>query len=259
VGQLAGLSLALLWLRGEIFNGSGRSSYIRDCLGYGWKSHLSNILAFLNYRIDIFLVNGFLNPAAVGVYVVAVQIAERLWILSQAVSTVLLPRLAELDDDESARTKLTPLIGRWVLFATTLVTIVVAIFSQPLITVLFGEVYAEAVGVLLWLLPGVALGSLSRVLSNDLAARGRPELNLYTAAVVVLVNVMLNLLLIPQMGIEGAALATTIAYTVNAILKIYAYRRLSNNLWFAPLIPSRADLAYAKLALKHAARLLPRR
>ncbi|WP_269851929.1 oligosaccharide flippase family protein [Methanosarcina horonobensis] len=52
-------------------------NYTKECLGYGWKAHLSNILAFVNYRADLFLVNFFLTPAATGIYLIAVQIAEK--------------------------------------------------------------------------------------------------------------------------------------------------------------------------------------
>jgi O-antigen/teichoic acid export membrane protein len=190
--------------------------------------------------------------------VIAVQIGERLWILSQAVSTVLLPRLAELHADERVRVRLTPLISRWVFFIMTLVALVIAMFAQPLIVFLFGGAYREAVGALLWLLPGVTLGSMSRILANDLAARGRPELNLYTAGMILLLTIAGNTLLIPQMGIEGAALASTIAYGVDSVVKVYQYRALSKNLWFAALVPSRSDLIYARAALRYVARLLRR-
>jgi len=57
--------------------------YMKKAITYGIQAHLSNILAFLNYRIDIFLVNWFLNPAAVGFYAVGVGLAEKIWLVSQ--------------------------------------------------------------------------------------------------------------------------------------------------------------------------------
>ena len=89
------------------------SAFSKKAISYGWKAHLSNILAFVNYKADIFLVNFFLNPAATGIYVIAVQLAERLWILSQAISTVLLPRLAQDLKTSSSNTNLTPVAARW--------------------------------------------------------------------------------------------------------------------------------------------------
>jgi O-antigen/teichoic acid export membrane protein len=243
LGSAGGLLVAFRGLRPHLVTGPdvGGRGYARRCVGYGWKAHLSNILSFLNYRSDVFLVNLFLAPAAVGVYVVAVQIAERLWILSQAVSTVLLPQLASLSNAEDQRRRLTPLIARWVFFISIVGALILALICNPLIALLFGERYAGAGIALIWLLPGIVLGSLARVLANDLAARGRPELNMYAAVGVVAVNISANLFLIPRLGIVGASIATTIAYSFNAILKLGLYARLSGNRWSGVVLIPTAD------------------
>jgi O-antigen/teichoic acid export membrane protein len=205
------------------------NNYAKEVVQYGYRAHLSNILAFINYRADVFLVNLLLNPAATGVYVIAVTMSEKLWVLSQAVSTVMLPRLSELHTEEITRRQLTPFMARWVLIITTLAAGLLAIVSPFLITMLFGELYLDAVVPLLLLLPGIIMGSLSRVLANDIAARGRPELNMYTAVIVVITNIAGNFVLIPLMGLSGAALATTIAYSLNCIFRIWIYSSLSQN------------------------------
>ncbi len=50
--------------------------YIRQATTYGVQAHLANILSFLNYRVDMFIVNGFIGPAAVGLYAVGVGLVE---------------------------------------------------------------------------------------------------------------------------------------------------------------------------------------
>ncbi|PHS70846.1 MAG: hypothetical protein COB22_07760 [Cycloclasticus sp.] len=201
--------------------------YSKKVISYGYKAHLSNIMAFFNYKADIFLVNFFLNPASAGVYVIAVQLSERLWVFSQAISTVLLPKLSELSSDEEKRKQITPLITRFTLFFTVLITVVFALVASPFISIVFGSEYRGVLTPLLILLPGIVLTSGSRILSNDLAARGKPELNLYVAIVVVFCNVVGNLILIPKFGLIGAAIATTVAYCINFILKVFMYRNFS--------------------------------
>ena len=246
LGYLVALVLTIraVWVHCQSdIRGLSQRLYAKQCIGYGWKAHLSNILAFVNYRADIFLINFFLTPALTGIYVIAVQIAERLWLLSQAVSTVLLPRLSELYQDEKKRNHLTQVIARWVFLATFFAAVSIVLVAKPLIVLLFGSKYINATGALIWLLPGIALGSLSRILSNDIAARGKPELNMYVAFFVVSVNIIANIILIPMMGINGAALATTIAYLLNAVAKLYLYTRLSGNMWWQPLLLDKTDIA----------------
>ena len=205
------------------------SRYSKAALIYGYKAHLSNILSFVNYKADIFLVNFFIGPAAVGIYVIAIQIAERLWLLSQAVSTVLLPRLSQLAGDEVGRSRLTPFVSRWVLLVTAIASVVLGIVSYPLILFIFGPDYVQATWPLLLLLPGIVIGAASRILANDLAARGRPDLNMYTSWVTVIINVGGNVLLIVPFGLAGAAIATSVAYTVNAIMRAVMYSRFTGS------------------------------
>lgn len=211
-------------------------SYAKECVGYGWKAHLSNVMSFVNYRADLYLVNFFVSPAAAGIYVIAVRIAERMWILSSAVSTVILPRLSELHTEEEKRKYLTPLISRWVLVASLGACVALALIADPLIWLLFGQEYMEAVGVLLLLLPGIVVGSFTRILANDIAARGRPELNLYVSILTVTTNVVANIILIPSMGITGAAISTTLSYSIDGAAKVWVYVYLSDNQWWKVIL-----------------------
>ena len=223
--------------------------FVKSTLSYGWKAHLGNMLAFINYKADILLTNFFLGPAAVGIYVIAVVLAEKLWLVSQAVSTVLLPRLSQLSSDEAKRQQLTPLVARWVLLITLMGGIVVAFLAEFLIALVFGPHYKDALLPLWILLPGIVLMSASRVMANDIAARGRPELNMYTAILVVSVNVVGNLMLIPIYGLPGAATATTIAYTLNLILRLIIYRRFTKNNWTDTLFVKMGDLQLLRATL----------
>ncbi|MCQ1536897.1 flippase [Methanosarcina sp. KYL-1] len=255
-GNVVGLLIGLGMLRSHIRRnkqeviGSGSKNYLRECLNYGWKSHLSNMLAFVNYKADIFLVNFFLSPAATGIYSISVLIAEKLWILSYSVGAVILPHLSELHQEEQKRKQLTPLIARWVLFASSLGAAIIALVAFPFINLLFGKEFAPAFGALLWLLPGVAIYSMARVLSNDIAARGKPELNCYNELVVVTVNVLANIVLIPRFGIKGAAIATSIAYILGAITKLWIYSYVSKNEWWKPIIFDSYDRSFIKESIK---------
>jgi O-antigen/teichoic acid export membrane protein len=181
--------------------------------------------------MDVFLINLFLNPAAAGIYFIAVQIVERLWMLSHGAAAVLLPRVAALHEDESKRRLLTPLVSRMSFWLTFAGACVVAAISFWLIPIIFGQEYANAYQALLILLPGVVLVGLSRVLSNDINARGRPDTTMWIAIAVFLVNCTANVLLIPRFGINGAALATSIAYLTHAILTTVMYCKYAKIGW----------------------------
>jgi O-antigen/teichoic acid export membrane protein len=181
----------------------------------------------VNYRVDLFFVNLLISPATAGVYYIAIQLGESMWMISKVVSTVLLPRLAELHDEEQTRLELTPLITRLVFCFTLACAIVVGVLS-PLIVKLWGPDATMAANVLVWLLPGIVMGAATRIIAYDFSARGKPIYNSYLSIIVMVINVAANLILIPRLGIVGGAISTTIAYSVNSVATAVLYRRFSD-------------------------------
>jgi O-antigen/teichoic acid export membrane protein len=225
------------------------SKYARDLIIYGYKAHLSNILAFVNDRANIILLGYFLGPSAVGLYAVAIAISEKLWLFSGALSTVILPRLSQLSTDEDKRKLLTPLIARWSLWITFTAALVIIVFGQYAIIYIFGDRYEQSYRVILWLMPGVILGACSMVLANDIAARGRPELNMATSWISVVVNIIGNVLLIPRYGIEGAALATSFAYSLNLVLRLFMHNYFTGVKFYKNLIIGKDDIVMLRSVL----------
>ena len=182
-------------------------------------------MTFVNYKADIFLVNFFLTPVATGIYVIAVQMAEKLWMLSQAASTVLLPRLSSMRSDPIARYQLTMRTVYIVGLLTFISSLFLAIGLFFLLDPIFGESYKKSFMPFIYLLPGVLALAISRIKSNCIAAAGKPEWNFYASIFTVTLNISLNVLIIPIYGIVGAAIATTIAYSSDSAIKFYLIRK----------------------------------
>jgi O-antigen/teichoic acid export membrane protein len=218
------------------------NNYVNDMLVYGYKAHISNLMSFINYKLDLFLVNLLVGPLAAGVYVVAVQLGERLWILAQSVSSVLLPRLSQFEGREDLRDKMTPIISRWVFCLTVVASLLLAASGYPLLRFVFGKEFLPALSPLLYLLPGIVAGALSKILASDIAARGKPELNMYTTFASVPLNLAGNLLLIPWMGLSGAALATSITYVLILAMILWIYKSLTGITPAKVLFLRKADL-----------------
>lgn len=203
------------------------AGYEKLLIGYGVNAYFSNVLAFLNNRADIFLVNFFLGPSSTGIYVVAVQLVEKVWIFSQAVNTVLLPKLSQLRKSESVRNELASLMSRLVLWVTGIASTLLALIALPLIWTLFGNKYSNSFFPLLVLLPGVILLSSGRVLANDIAALGRPGINMRISIFATVLNVVLNIVLIPQYDVLGASFASLASYVFTTLLIFFCHYQLT--------------------------------
>ena len=214
----------------------------RATMGYGIQVMGTNLLVFLVYRSDIFLIAYFLSQEAVGYYYIAVMVAERLLYLTQSSRLVLMPAAAHAPEQQGK----VPLLIRANLLAVLLGAALLGAVAPWLIPLVFTSQYQPAVLPLLLLLPGVVAITLPKLLSADLAARGLPRYNLYANAVNFCINLGLNLWLIPRIGIAGAALSSSIAYLVAALMMVAFYRRVSGVALSELLLPKRSDWAGLK-------------
>lgn len=194
---------------------------IRSTLSYGLKGHVGSLLQFFNYRLDMLIVNAFIGPAGVGIYGASVILAELLWQLPNSVGFVIFPKAAGTDHE--AMNRFTPRVFWIVLAISSLGAIVLAIFGKLVIRIILSDAFLAAYVPLLALLPGVVLLGAGKVLTNDMAGRGYPHYNSIVAGIALVITVVLDLLLIPKMGIVGAALASTVAYSATFVMSVLFY------------------------------------
>lgn len=191
---------------------------------FALPAHLGNILQFLNYRLDVFLVMYFVGARGVGIYMLAVSLAQMLWLLSAATATALLPSVAAARD-RTAAVRATEQASRVSVTVTVLCGALLGVTAPMIVPTLYGEEFAPSVAPLLLLLPGVGAFSLVNILASFLAGVGRPGLNTIVAAVALAVTLIFDLTLIPALGASGAALASTLSYLTSAGLTLYLFRR----------------------------------
>jgi O-antigen/teichoic acid export membrane protein len=196
------------------------------------------VAAYINYRADQLLVASILRPADLAFYVIAVGLAERLWLLTGAVANALLPHLTNHQQRDPA---LAAGVARHVMLWTAAGCLVVFLLSDVLVDFLFGAAFAVAAAPLRWLLPGIFTLSVGKVLVAELLAREQPIQATWATAVATLVNVAGNLALVPRLGISGAAVASSISYTLLSTLIIWCYTRETGVPWTC-LVPRREDL-----------------
>jgi O-antigen/teichoic acid export membrane protein len=197
----------------------------RPTLNYGLKCYIGNLLQFFNYRLDMFIVNFYLGPAGVGIYGVSVAMAELLWQLPNAASFVIFPKSA--NSSQEAMNRFTPQVF-WIILAITIVgAIGLALFGKLVIRIVFSSTFLDAYMPLIVLLPGVVLLGAGKVLANDIAGRGYPHYNSITSGLSLVITIILDLVLIPPMGVVGAALASTASYTLTFFLSAWFYLSVS--------------------------------
>lgn len=213
---------------------------LRRALLYGIQGHVGSVLTQFTYRFDMFLVLTFAGLGSQGLYSIAVILAEKLSHIPQSVQVVLFPKLSSLSAEEA--NALTPRILRSALFATAVAGIALFLLSRPLLLLFYGTAFLPALRAFRILLPGVVALSVAKILAGDFSGRDRRILQTVATAAGFAVNLILCLLWIPRHGIEGAAWASTVAYTLQSAVALVFFRRLSGNGYMESLIIRGEDI-----------------
>lgn len=227
---------------------------VRAGLVMGLRGQFGNLASFFNYRLDVFIINYFLDPKEVGLYALGVVISESIWQIPNAASAALFPRTARTL--EKGATEFTCMVLRQVFLISAVSALAIAVVAPIAIPLVFGARFHPSVAVIWWILPGTVAIALAKVISADLAARYK---NYYSATVSVLalvVTVGADWFLIPRMGINGAALASSLAYVLTALLMLLALRHELKVSWKMMLIPTSVEFdLYRQLWIRVRSRL----
>ncbi|MDG5761816.1 polysaccharide biosynthesis C-terminal domain-containing protein [Natronococcus sp. A-GB1] len=222
----------------------------RGIVGYLGSTIL--FFLFLNslYHVDVILLQYWWTDETVGYYKGALSIAEFLWLAPTAVQLVLLQRISNLwaSDDLEAIQQQARRATRYVFLFTTLLAVGVAALAADFVPLYLGTAFEPSVTPLLLLLPGVLGFAVARpTLAINQGRRSLRPLLAATGAC-SLVNLALNLVLIPPYGMVGAAVATSIGYgSLVAFQSLAArylgYRPLEGLRWRRILLSSVATAA----------------
>jgi O-antigen/teichoic acid export membrane protein len=174
-----------------------------------WPLALSSLAIILYLRIDQIMLGRMLGSEAVGLYSVAVRLAEAWLFLPTALIGSSFPSVARgrsLSPEEYRR-RLQALHDALVLI-TYVVAAMTTLFARPRVVLLFGPSYSEAADVLMVLTWCAVFSSLSAASGNWYVLEGLQKLALARNLLGLLVNVALNAAFVPRFGMIAAAYAT---------------------------------------------------
>jgi O-antigen/teichoic acid export membrane protein len=228
---------------------------VRESLRFGVKAYVSRLSLKLQDRFDLFMIAWFLSdPEQVAYYAVAVTLTAQMKLLPEAVGRAIYPQVAGVGERQAAA--LTARALRHSLAMSLASLLALAALMPFAIPWLYGAPYAASIVPFLVLLPGMALFSLFRLTSNYFGGVGRQRANMQTQILATAVNVALNLLLIPRLGILGAALANVLSNATGAVLITLAFCQDSGVTLGEILRPRRDDLEPYRRRLDEALRRL---
>lgn len=187
-----------------------------------WPLALSGIVVMIYMRIDQVMIKNMMNDIAVGYYSVAVRLCEAWYFIPVTLCNAIFPAIVNAKNvgQEFYNNRMQKLYDLLTWMAIG-IAVPVTIFSSQIIQLLFGNDYSAAAPVLtiyIWAGVAVFLGVAS---SQYLINENQTKLSFMRTFIGMLLNVILNLILIPIYGIVGSAIATLVSYTVVTFILFY--------------------------------------
>ena len=202
--------------------------WIRSTLPFG----LTAMLALVNGRTDILALGLFREDSEVGIYRVAVQLALPVIFGLRAVNTIQAPHIAHLysTGDMKRLQKMITRSAQAVLAVAVPAVIVILLFGEFLIRVMFGAEYTAAHVPLMILAVGQLVNAGTGSVASLLNMTGHEHDTMRAVMIAVVANLALNFTLTPLWGPVGAAIATATTVSIwNLIMWRAAYRRIGIN------------------------------
>ena len=228
----------------------------RALFSYGLRLYPSSFGGFANARADTYILQALLvnSPEQLGLYATAVTMAELVFYVPDSIATLFMPRVAGSTVEDANR-----MLGRFARFST-LVTVGIALALIPVAFVgihLVLPQFVDCLPAFFVLLPAVVSLSLAKIMISYMAGRGRAGMVSVANVVALVLNVGLNIILIPRFGIVGASLASLGSYTALATMTLLVACRLSGQGPLSLFIPGRVEVVLLVTGFVRLARRLP--
>jgi O-antigen/teichoic acid export membrane protein len=233
---------------------AGPEHGVREAGGFGAKAWVNDLFQLVNLRPDLFILSAYYGVGDTGVYSVTVSITSLVWIVSQPLASVVLPRNAMVF--ASADPGLTPVIPEDMQSAavrhSVLISAAAALVVIPILAIaplVWGPGFGRTLELGLILLPGVALLGVGRVMVAAFTGEGAANEALFVGLVSFPLTFVAFLLVIPDHGPTGAAIVSCCSYIATSLLAAFLFVRARGHSARTALVPRAEDVRdYLRLA-----------
>jgi O-antigen/teichoic acid export membrane protein len=203
-----------------------QKSRFQKIIDISYPMLLASSMGLIIGWVDTFMLGYFVDEKAVGIYNVAYKVAFVSSILLTTVTTVISPRVARLSSmNQYEELKvMVKNIAKMLSLGAALIFLV-TIFNMELILSFFGKEFIAGASALGVLLIGQFISSYSGPVAMLLQMTGHEKNFMYISIVAMLMNVVLNLTLIPSYGFMGAAIASAATLIANNLMCVYFVKK----------------------------------
>ena len=194
-------------------------------LKFGLQTQLSDFLQFFNTRLSYYFLAYYAGNASVGVFSICVSLSEAMLVVGRSISMVQYSRLLEQNTDKKEARKGTNQVLKLCFFVTLGILVIVNLFPSQLYVWVFGPEFESVKMLLLFLSPGILVGSVADIIGHYFSAMGQLRILVLKSVIGVLVTTILSVIIISKWQINGAMIVNLTANVVTSLVLFLSYRR----------------------------------
>lgn len=208
-----------------------RRETVLSILKESWPLVLSSLVVILYMRLDLIMIQNMLGSFDAGIYASAIRLSEAWYFIPTVITTSLFPAIlnAKVQGGAAYINKMSNLY-KLLIYIGVAFALIITFSSDLIILLIFGNDYLLASNVLtihIWMGVFVAIQLIS---SKWLLAENMSKFIFYRGILGLIINIVLNYVLIPIIGIEGAAYASLITMFVSVILFDFSTKKTREHL-----------------------------
>ena len=206
-------------------------SELGTTLRYGVRDYPGVVTEFVSWRLDLIMLVGMASSSAVGLYAVALRLADITSTLASSVGDALMPEVAASKKADEA-TKVVTRSLRLTILCHLLILAPLWIAAPFILRFAYGTGFLPVTNVLRLLMLASVIWSAGAIIISGLNGLGHPGLSASARIAAALVMVVTLLSWLPTRGIQGAALASLTGYSVMFLVALFwLLRRRQISLW----------------------------
>jgi len=205
----------------------GNIKQFKKIFQYSWPLLLSSFLSFVYLWTDSFMLGYFKDISIVGIYNVAQPTANFLYMFPYGLMVLFIPVITQyyVNKEEKGFKDIYQSTTKWILMFNSLIFIILLFLGKKLITVFFGPAYISAYIPLIILSIGYFIAYGVHNSYTLFLVYKKTKLVFMITLISSILNIILNLLLIPPLGLIGAAIATGSSYLfIGLIIILFSYK-----------------------------------
>lgn len=248
ISYILSLVCGIYYLRNEYkglqFNKFFNFNIFKTLFSLGFIKQLGNLSQQLNARLSFYLIALYSSTHALGIFSNGLSLTESTLLFSSSLALVQYSRLSNTEDENYSKS-MTLLLTKAILILSFLALLILSLLPQTFYTFVFGAEFSQVKQIIQLLFLGVLLLNATTTFTQYFASKGNFHIATIASTIGLIPTLVFGFLLIPRYGIAGAAISTTLSYTIIFLIEYYYFHRYSKAK-IKDLLPDKQDIIYLK-------------